>query len=110
MIYRALRDLGLGKRTIRSGDIFSSELIKPDNLATLEQQGKVAPANLPPIAAMPRWKSKRAALSKIGVETAGDFLEMDSGALAKALKSTEAEIKQAKAEMTAQFNIPRPKN
>ena len=109
-IYRALRDLGVGKKTIYSGQIFSSSRLQPTALEILEAQNKIAPANLPPIAALPRWKSRRAALAKIDVITAGDFLEMDDGALAKALKSTEAEVKQAKAELTAQFSTPRPKN
>ena len=110
MIYRALRDLGLGKKTIYAGQIFQASRLQPDVLAILENQKKVAPANLPPIVALPRFKSKRAALDKIGITNAGDFLEADTSALAKALKSTEAEVKQIQAELTAQFTTPRPKN
>ena len=109
MIYRALRDLGVGKKTIGSGELFHSDRLKPEALAILEAQDKIAPANLPPMAALPRWKSKTAALNKINVVTAGDFLEADNGALAKALKLTEAEVVQAKAEMYAQFATPKPK-
>lgn len=110
MIYRALRDLGIGKKVVYSGQVFPSAWLQPAALEALEAQNKIAKANLPPIVALPRWKSKRAALEKIGVVTAGDFLEADISVLSKALKSTEAEVKQAKAELTAQFSTPRPKN
>ena len=109
-IYRALRDLSVGKKTIYHGDIFSSDRLQPEALKALEEQQKIAPANLPPVVAIPRLKAKRAALAKINVITAGDFLETDDSALAKALKSTEQEVKLYKAELTAQFSIPRPKN
>ena len=110
MIYRALRDLGIGKKVIHGGEIFSSSRLQPAALAMLEEQNKIAKANLPPIIAIPRLKSRKAALEKIGVITAGDFLEADISALAIALKSTEAEAKQYQAELTAQFTAPRPKN
>ena len=109
MIYRALANLGLGNKVIKEGDLFSSGRLKGGALAILEEQNKIAPANLPPIAALPRLKSKAPALGKIKVVTAGDFLEMDDSALAKALKSNEADIRQIKAEMFAQFSSPKPK-
>ena len=110
MIYRALRDLSIGKTIVQTGELFKSERLRPDALEILEGMGKVAPASLPPMAALPRFKSKAAALAKIEVKTAGDFLEMDDSVLAKALKSTEAEIRQIKAEMYAQFATPKIKN
>ena len=109
MIYRALSDLGLGSKIIKSGELFASGRLKPAAIEILTEQDKIAPANLPPIAALPRLKSKRLALEKIEVITVGDFLEMDNGALAKALKSTEAEVSQQKSEMYAQFSSPKPR-
>ena len=108
MMYRALANLGIGNKIIRKGDIFPSSRLRPENLIILESQNKVAPANLPPVAVLPRLKSKRAALAKQQVITAGDFLEADNAALAAAMRINEAEIRQIKAELYAQFNPPKP--
>lgn len=110
MIYRALRDLDTGKRIIRGGSIFPSGWLQPGVVIILEEQGRIAEANLPPVVAIPRLKHSKLGLSKIGVLTASDYLEADDAALAKAQKLTEVEVRQYKAELYVQFDSPRPKN
>lgn len=110
MIYRALRDLSIGDKVIRTGQLFHSDRLKPDALEKLTQMEKVAPANLPPIMAISRVKHKKTQLLKIGVIDAGDFLEADDNALAVAMKISEAEVRQIKKEFYAGFATPQPRN
>lgn len=109
MIYRALRDIDTGKRIIKAGWIFPSSHLSERNAALLLSKNKIAEANLPPLKALPRWKSQSNKLAKAGIVTAGDFIEATDAELAKALKVTEAEIHTYKSEFYAMFNSPTPK-
>jgi len=110
MIYRALVDLDTGKRIIHNGKIFPSKWLQPRAIEILEKQNKIAPASLPPVTAVPRLKTYKAAFKRIGIENAGEVLELDDNILAKTIKSTEAEARQYKAELYAQFDTPHKKN
>ena len=109
MIYRALRDIDTGKRLIKAGWIFPSRYLTERNAAILLQKDKIAEASLPPLKALPRWKSQSAKLAKAGIVTAGDFIEASDADLARMLKITEAEAHGHKAEFYAMFNTPAPK-
>ena len=106
MIYRALADLGIGKKIVYNGAIFPGGWLKPEAVIILNKQDKIAPANLPPLAALPRWQSSAAKLAKAGIANAGEFLEADDSALAGVLKITIPEVQQSKREMFAMFNPP----
>lgn len=110
MIYRALQPLDAGKKKIKGGNIFPASYLQPKALNTLEKMGIIAPASLPPLKALPKWKIQSTKLAKTGIITAGDFLEAPDKDLAKALKVSEAEIKTYKAEFYAMFNPPDKKN
>ena len=109
MIYRALRDLDTSKKIIKKGWIFPETQLKGKSLEILLKMDMIAPASLPPLKALPRWKSQSAKLARAGIMTAGDFIEAPDSDLARALKVSEAQIKDYKSEFYAMFNTPVPR-
>lgn len=106
MIYRALQNLDAGKKKIAEGTIFPANYLQPKAAATLLKMELIAIVQFPPLKVLPRWKNQSTKLAKVGIVTAGDFIEADNATLAKSLKVSEAEVKQYKDEFYAMFNKP----
>lgn len=108
MIYRAMRSLDTGKRIIPAGAVFSSAEIKAGPLAKLEELGKVAPALLPPIIAMPPpWKQYATKLKRIDITDAGEWMEADPALVASALSVSKGKANDFRAQLYTMFSDPR---
>lgn len=109
-IYRALRTLETGKRRIEQGAVFPDNWLKPTTITILEEQGKIAPALLPPIFAMPPpYKGYNNKLSKAGIANAADWMEADDSVVAKAIGVSAAKAADLKAQLFTMFSDPRRK-
>lgn len=107
-IYRALRSLDTGKRIIEQGAVFPSSWLKQRSLEILEEQGKVAPALLPPIFAMPPpWKQHAAKLKRIEINDAGEWMEADPELVAQALNVSAGRARDMQAQLFVMFSDPR---
>lgn len=106
MIYRALKDLDTGKRIIKQGDVFPSVWLKNRAIPILEEGGKIAPASLPPLAAMPQYKKFAKKFLELDIETAGDLLEADDMDCAKIMRVSESDVRMQKSILYAMFATP----
>lgn len=107
-IYRALRTLDTGKRQIEQGSVFPSTWLKGGALAILEEQGKISPALLPPVFAMPPpWKQHATKLKRVDINDAGEWMEADPELVAKALGVSKARASDMQAQLYAMFSDPR---
>lgn len=109
-IYRALRTLDTGKRIIEQGSVFPSSWLKERVRVALEEQEKIAPALLPPVFAMPPpWKQYATKLKAAGITDAGEWMEADPAAVAKALKISTYKAEELRATLFTMFSDPRKK-
>ena len=108
MIYRALRTLDTGKRQIKAGSVFPSSWLKQKSLDILDEQGKIAPALLPPIFAMPPpWKQYATKLKRVDINDAGEWMEADPELVAKALGVSKGRASDMQAQLFQMFSDPR---
>lgn len=107
-IYRALRTLDTGKKVIQEGSVFPDKWLKQSSITILEEQGKIAPALLPPIFAMPPpYKGYSSKLARAGITDAAEWMEADPAATAKVLGISAAKAADLQAQLYQLFSDPR---
>jgi len=105
-VYRILKNLdagGLG--IIQKGEFRTLYWAGEGNITKLKQVGAVAEIHPPPLAILPGWQLRAEKFSKIDVLDAGQFLETNVSALAKAVNVRLKTIDKWKEEIKAFLTI-----
>lgn len=102
------------KRLDRRGRIIPRESrsrlrgIEPEAIEILERVGAIREIASPPLAVLAGWKSRAGKLTKIGIETAEQFLEGNDAVIMKCLRVRSVTLERWRAQIRewSEFDSP----
>ena len=110
MLYRALKDLGKGKRIIYRNSTFFGDELSPEAVEGLLKKGKIAEVSAPPLSVLPGFTRRAVRLQKFGIEKVDQFLEASNEELADALSVKPTTVARWKNEARSWMEVPKPQN
>jgi hypothetical protein len=107
-MYRVLVNLSKDDRIIYKGSIITGRGFQQETIERLIDLGKIARVSSPPLNELNGWKSRAKKLAMAGIITIDQFIEVDSGELARILNKPPFIIDKWKHELERLLEAPKP--
>lgn len=110
MLYRALANLGKGKRIIYRNSTFFADELSPEAVDALLKKSKIAEVGAPPLRVLPGFERRAVRLQKLGIEHVDEFLEASNEELGDALSVKPTTVARWKNEARSWMEVPKPQD
>ena len=108
-LYRLLKTLEQGEGEIPVGTLTALSWMKDKHIAILLERRVIAEVKTPPLAALPRWKTRAKRLHRLGIILVADLLEASDEMLIDALGEDDTTVTRWKKQATKWLTVELPR-